>query len=158
MSHNVDLLKAEIADELGKLTLLAEEFVNVEDKLSLQELPNYDRGAMGYLLHNFYNGCESIFRSIARFFENDLGADSWHRDLLKRMTLEVPGFRPRVIDDELYRILDDFRAFRHKFRHSYSFELDWDRERMVARQFPKAQGMLRSQIMAFLGKLGDLGR
>jgi len=41
------------------------------------------------------------------------------------MKLEVPGFRPRVIDDSLYRLLDDFRAFRHKFRHSYAFELDW---------------------------------
>ncbi len=36
--------------------------------------------------------------AIARFFENDLGPQSWHRDLLKRMKLEIPGFRPKLID------------------------------------------------------------
>ena len=60
-----------------------------------------------------YNGCENIFRSIARFFENDLGPTSWHKDLLKRMRMEIPGYRPKVIDDELYIILDDFRFLKH---------------------------------------------
>mgnify|MGYP001821978684 CR=1 FL=1 len=36
-----------------------------------------------------------------------------------------------LIDDDLYRLFDDFRAFRHKFRHLYSFELDWERECIV---------------------------
>ncbi len=156
MLHNVEFLRADVSDELDKLARLAKEFSLVEDKLAEDELSNYDRGAIGYLLHNFYNGCENIFRSIARFFENDLGDDSWHRDLLKRMTLEVPGFRPRVIDETLYRLLDDFRAFRHKFRHSYSFELDWERERLVARRFRTAEGLLRRQLAGFLAKLGEL--
>jgi hypothetical protein len=67
---------------------------------------DYDRGAIGYLLHNFYNGCENNFRSIVAFFENDLGPGTWHADLLRRMRLEVPGYRPAVIDDEL--IVDRF--------------------------------------------------
>lgn len=155
MSYSVELLRADIAEELRKLSRLEEELERVEASLSSADLPNYDRGAIGYLLHNFYNGCENIFRSIALFFENDLGADSWHRDLLKRMKLDVAGFRPRVIDDELYRVLDDFRAFRHKFRHSYSFELDWDRERLVALRFRPALKMLRTQINAFLAALPE---
>ena len=75
MAYNIELLKADIADELAKIDLVAKEFRRVEDKLDLppDRVPNYDRGAVGYLLHNFYNGCENIFRSIARFFENDLG-------------------------------------------------------------------------------------
>jgi hypothetical protein len=38
------------------------------------------------------------------------------------MKIEVAGYRPNVIDNELYLLLDDFRAFRHKFRHTYAFE------------------------------------
>jgi len=160
MAYNIELLKADIADELAKIDLVAEELRRVEDKLDLppDRVPNYDRGAVGYLLHNFYNGCENIFRSIARFFENDLGPSTWHKDLLKRMKMEISGYRPRVIDDELYRLLDDFRAFRHKFRHTYGFELDWEKEQIVARKLLRTKELLEIQIRAFLDQLDKIGR
>jgi uncharacterized protein YutE (UPF0331/DUF86 family) len=158
MKYDVELLKADIDDELEKLRRLEEEFKSAEKRIdfSAQHISNYDRGAIGYLLHNFYNGCENIFRAIARFFENDLGPQDWHRDLLRRMTLEVVGFRHRVIDEELYRLLDDFRAFRHKFRHSYAFELDWDREHLVVNKFHRTASMLRDQVERFLEELEEI--
>jgi hypothetical protein len=72
------------------------------------------------------------------------------------MTLEISGFRPRLIDDELYRLLGDFRGFRHKFRYSYSFELDWDRERIVAKKLPETLKKFEKQIHIFLKKLEQL--
>ena len=74
-------------DELRKIAQLREDFVQTEPLLSkdASDVPFYDRAAVGYYLHCFYNGCENIFRAVARFFENDLTADSWHADLLKRM-------------------------------------------------------------------------
>lgn len=158
MSHKIELLRADLEDELVKLEKLEKEFGDVAEKLNLpqEQVSNYDRGAIGYLLHSFYNMCENMFLLIARFFENDLGPKDWHRDLLKRMKLEIPGYRPRVIDEELYRKLDDFRSFRHKFRHSYSFELDWEKERAVAVKLPETASMLRNQISAFLEKLSTL--
>ena len=158
MAYNIELLKADIADELAKINLVSKEFRRVEDKLDLppDRVPNYDRGAVGYLLHNFYNGCENIFRSIARFFENDLGPSTWHKDLLKRMKMEISGYRPRVIDDELYRLLDDFRAFRHKFRHTYGFELDWEKEQIVARKLLRTKELLEIQIKAFVDQLDKI--
>ena len=77
-------------------------------------------------------------------------------DLLRRMRLEVPGYRPAVIDEELYRLLDDFRGFRHAFRNCYSFELDWERERLVASRFRPAAALLHAQVNAFLAKLDGL--
>ena len=158
MAYNIQLLKADIADELSKIDKVVKEFNNAKDKIDLppEKVPNYDRGAVGYLMHNFYNGCESIFRSFARFFENDLGLTSWHKDLLKRMKMEIPGYRPKIIDNELYIILDDFRAFRHKFRHTYAFELDWEKERIVARKLPSASDMLKKQIESFLDHLDEI--
>jgi len=158
MAYNIELLKGDIADELEKIELVVKEFRRVEDNLDLppDRVPNYDRGAIGYLLHNFYNGCENIFRSIARFFENDLGPSTWHKDLLKRMKMEISGYRPRVIDNELYRLLDDFRAFRHKFRHTYGFELDWEKEQIVARKLLKTKVLLETQIKAFLDQLNKI--
>lgn len=158
MNSRLALLKAEIKDEWTKLERLRDELQAVRAMLDRpeNEVPAYDRAAIGYFLHNFYNGCESIFRSIARFFENDLAPGSWHSDLLKRMKLEIPGFRPAVIDEELFHVLEDFRGFRHKFRYSYSFELDWEKERLVALKFPPAFENLKTQLDAFLSALDRL--
>lgn len=158
MKYSIELLKADIMDELEKLAVIEREFLKIEEKISLdsEDMSFYDRGAIGYILHNFYNGCENIFRLIARFFENDLEPNGWHRDLLKRMNMEINGFRPRVIDKELYRLLDDFRAFRHKFRHTYSFELDWEKEQVVARKLPKTFSLLQGQMKLFLRFLDQI--
>lgn len=155
---NVELLKADVRDELDKIARLEEEFAAAEEVLSrpAESLRFYDRAAIGYFLHSFYNGCENIFRSIATFFENDLDAEGWHSSLLKRMKLEIPGYRPAVIDEELYLLLDDFRSFRHVFRHSYAFELDWPRERLVALKFRPAAVLLRRQVLEFLDGLDRL--
>ncbi len=160
MKYDLELLKADVLNELESIKKLETEFFKIEKKLSLpaEKVPYYDRGAIGYLLHSFYNGCENIFNSIARFFENDLGPQSWHRDLLKRIKLEIPGFRPKLIDEELYLLLDDFRAFRHKFRYSYSFELDWERECIVARKFPMTTKKLKTQVIAFLNKMKQVDK
>jgi len=158
MKYDVELLKADILKELDNIQTLESEFSKIKKMLRLpaEKVPYYDRGAIGYILQSFYNGCENIFNSIARFFENDLGPQSWHKDLLKRMNLEIPGIRPQLIDDELFRLFDDFRAFRHKFRHLYSFELDWERECFVARKFPVTVKKFKEQVTDFLKKLENI--
>lgn len=72
------------------------------------------------------------------------------------MKLSIPGFRPAVINDDLYVALNDFRGFRHIFRHNYVFELNWERESAVARQLEKTAKMLTQQIHAFLAQLDKL--
>ena len=158
MNPRVELLRADIAADLAKLRKLEEEYRDLLRRVDVNatSASPYDKAAVGFYLQNFYNGCENIFRTIARFFENDLQADSWHRDLLKRMVLEISGFRPRVIDDELRATLDDFRSFRHRFRHCYSFELDWDRERLVAAKLVNAHADLGRQVTYFLAQLDSL--
>jgi hypothetical protein len=158
MKYNLELLKADILDEIEKIGFLKLEFSKAIEAVEFKSRPVsfYDRGAIGYLLHNFYNGCENIFRSIARFFENDLGPESWHRDLLKRMKVSVEGYRPPVINAELYLLLDDFRAFRHKFRHSYGFELDWEKESLLVNKFERTVILFKSQIKTFIKELDKI--
>ena len=158
MKYNIELLRADILDELDKITHLETEFKEAAKLLSrpAEEVSFFERSALGYYLHCFYNGCENIFRLIARFFENDIGPQTWHADLLKRMKLEISGYRPPLIDEELYLLLDDFRGFRHKFRHSYSFELDWERERLVANKFSRTAMLMRRQTHTFLDNLSGI--
>jgi hypothetical protein len=158
MKHNLELLKADINDELTRISRLRQEFEQIKVWLDkpAKDVSQYDRAAIGYYLHSFYNGCEALFTTIARFFENDLSSESWHKDLLRRMTYEINGYRPAVIDEELYGLLNDFRGFRHIFRHSYTFELDWERERLVALKFEQASSLLAEQVARFMNKLDDL--
>lgn len=55
MKYNVELLKGGIASELKKLDMIEKEFAEIEEplKLSSKDVSNYDRGAIGYILHNF---------------------------------------------------------------------------------------------------------
>ena len=158
MNPRVELLRADISADLAKLRGLEQEYRDLLQRVDLNatSVSPYDKAALGFYLQNFYNGCENIFKTIARFFENDLYAGNWHRDLLKRMILEIEGLRPRVINDELHVILDDFRAFRHRFRHGYSFELDWERERLVAAKLVDAHAALVRQVTSFLAQLEAL--
>ncbi len=81
MKYNIELLSADILDELSKLRRMIEEFALLSKKIDLppKDITPYDKAAIGYYLHSFYNGCENIFRNIALFFENELQANSWHK-------------------------------------------------------------------------------
>ena len=158
MNPKIEILKADIYDELAKIEKIYREFQDLKPKLKLnnKQITNFDKAGIGYYLHNFYNGCENIFKSIARFFENGLLVESWHKNLLKRMKLTIADYRPPAIDDELYLILEDFRGFRHKFRYCYSFELDWERMKLVAGKLDSAWEKLQIQLNKFISELNKI--
>lgn len=85
---------------------------------------------LGYFLHNLYCAFEDLFKEVAKTFENQVEDPSrYHRELLKRMTIEVPLIRPNLLSKEGYKVLDELRRFRHTFRHAYTYELDTHRVR-----------------------------
>ncbi|MCA1949980.1 MAG: hypothetical protein LDL24_05390 [Treponema sp.] len=53
--------------------------------------------ALGYTIHNIYGVMENACLRIARFFENGLNQNSWHRELLDRMIIEIPGVRQALL-------------------------------------------------------------
>jgi hypothetical protein len=96
---------------------------------ALQALPadaNYAACAgAAYALHNLYNALENSFEQISRTFENHVvDRDQWHRELMLKMFLAIPGVRPPVLPDSARPLLNELRSFRHLFRHSYDFQLD----------------------------------
>lgn len=76
-------------------------------------------------LHDCYSGLERLFEQIASTVDQNVPATrDWHRDLLRQMTVEVTGARPRVILPDTAIALDEYRRFRHVVRNVYAFELD----------------------------------
>lgn len=83
--------------------------------------------ALAYLIHNLYTAFESYFLRVAKHFENNLDDSAWHRELIDRMRIEVPGIRPALIPPEVAENLDELRRFRHRFRNIYKSRLRADR-------------------------------
>lgn len=113
---------------------------------------------LAYLLHNLYCALEDLFLEIMRTFENRVEDPArYHREILKRMVIEVPKIRPKILSSESYQMLDELRGFRHIFRHSYSYSLTpekirnlkqsllaaWDR---IEKDISELEGFLQKQL------------
>jgi uncharacterized protein YutE (UPF0331/DUF86 family) len=97
-----------------------------------KKLPNTKEETvyLGYQIHNLYCAVEDIFKEVVKTFENKIeDFTKYHRELLRRMILEIPGIRPKLLTKESYNLLDEIRGFRHIFRHAYDYELSSKRLR-----------------------------
>lgn len=118
--------KEAIALLLGFLKSQRTEIDGLEEEIQNIEPVDKEKTVyLGYSLHNIYCAFEDLFKEIAKTFENQIEDPSrYHRALLKRMTLEVPGIRPALLSRETHKVLDELRRFRHMFRHAYTYELE----------------------------------
>ena len=108
----------------------------------------------GSILHDFYNGCERIFKKIAIELNGGFeDSERCHKSLLHRMTVPIEGVRPRVISDELAADLDEFLSFRHLFRNIYGFELKGDRIDYLAEKFERVAERFQKEVEEFLAFL-----
>ncbi|GAB6059704.1 ribonuclease toxin HepT-like protein [Desulfonatronum parangueonense] len=98
-----------------------------------RDAPKLDQQRSVAMLHtafltDYYTCAETCFWRIAQCFENHLDGSRWHKDLLDRMRMEVPGMRTAVIRDEVHDALVELMRFRH-FRRYY-FEMNYDMEKI----------------------------
>ncbi|MEW5803099.1 MAG: hypothetical protein AB1847_13455 [bacterium] len=107
--------------------------------------------SLGYQLHNLYCAFEDFFKIVARYFESQVKDISrYPKELLRRISLPVEGVRPRLISEESYRELDDLRAFRHFFRHAYSYALRYEKVKIPMDSARRLQGFYKRDIAQFL--------
>ena len=113
-----------------------------------------DYGALAYTVHTIYGVIENYFLRISKFFENSLPRDSWHKNLVERMALNVPGVRPAFIQDEDIKgkVLELLR-FRHKFRNLYGEDLNPDRMKEVQLRIGEVMGVFPSFHRDYCEKL-----
>ena len=117
---DVAVLVAEIRDEIGRLQALAGKLADQRPRLGHEEVNE----SAALRLHNFYTGCERVFRLIARDVNGGVPeSPDWHRRLLAQMSLEIPDLRPAVVSGDTRRQLEELLAFRHVVRNLYGFEL-----------------------------------
>ena len=101
------------------------------------------------LLENYYTCLETIFLRISQHFENRLGSDRWHTDLLQKMTLEIKGVRVAAVSEAAFPPLLQLLQFRHFKRNYFELEYDWDRLDFLVGKLRQAQPLVTRDLQRF---------
>ena len=153
MNAQIQLLKADITADLEAIAEIYQALEHCGTALGDEP----QRIVVAYYLHNLYCAFESIFQRIAEVFGNHISERAgWHADLLRRMTLDIEGLRPRLLSAQAYDSLDELRRFRHVFRSAYRLRLDADRLALVYRKARQLEQVYQMDIQQFIGFLNEL--
>jgi len=140
--------------ERQQLRRLLDEYRPILDACTTSPLDLARLMALAAMVHSFYNGVENIFKRIAA--EIDGGPPSggfWHKTLLDSMAAATSQ-RGAVISADLHARLKEYLAFRHLFRHSYAFDLDWDSMKPLVLGCEETLRQLNRELDQFLEAVG----
>src|SRR6185295_4885862 len=117
------VLRAEVAEDCRVLTetsrLARERFGNGREA---------ELEACAFQLSRLYNVIEQLALRVAKAFENNIDDEQgWHMELLRRLSIAIPGVRAPLLTAELLPDLQELRGFRHVVRHAYDLTLRKDR-------------------------------
>jgi len=155
MKERIAILKSEIDRDYKRLTVLFHRFdKSYSEFLSSDEYSKLVESA--YYVSQIYSGFESIFKNIARTFENNIEQDTWHKSLLERISLDIEGIRPALLSEESFQCLNELRAFRHFFRHAYGIDIHKEKFKIVADKVAVIQDISKGEVAKFIDFLNQL--
>lgn len=147
--ERLSLLRASIAAQRGEIERI---FAKIEERRHGEGEAHLE--SLAYQLHNLYCAFEDLFKIVADFFENRIEERArYHRELLWRMKVPIEGVRPALLSEESFRLLDSLRAFRHVFRHAYSYGIDPKKLALVVEDALRLKELYQGEIERFLGQL-----
>ena len=94
-------------------------------------------------------GVEKALRRIAAWSGSMPKGESWHRELLESMTLDVPTLRPAALTRESAAGLERYLTFRHRFRNLYFWDLDPTQLTPLLEGLPDAWTSARTDLAHF---------
>lgn len=153
------ILAAELTADLKNIEAIAACLDDVHGQARQRPLTDLEVSGAAHWLEGFYTAVEDLFTRIARTVDQDMPAgEQWHRELLERMALDIPGVRPAVIGSTLAATLDEYRRFRHRARHVYSPPVPkWEKFSHLVAGLPEVMGQLRQSVRDFIRVLEQLG-
>lgn len=98
---------------------------------------------------DYYNCIETFFFRTSQAFENNLEPEKWHKSLLQKMSLDIPGIRPAVISQKTFEMLDELLRFRHFRRYYFNFKYDWDKIQLIEKKYNEVHPLLLKDMSDF---------
>jgi hypothetical protein len=141
--------------EIEQIDQIFTAYVTLLEK-TRQEVPDLvEVTAIGAILHSFYNGLESIFLFIAKEVDQQVPTGSQsHRDLLAQISQPMLN-RTAVLSPNLTQKIDDYLSFRHFYRHSYSYFLDWNKLEPLVISLEEIWSQVKIELNEFLNRVSS---
>jgi hypothetical protein len=155
LSESVEKVIDRINFEITQIDKLFEVYAELLSRVQKRQPDTVEIAAVASVLHSFYNGVENIFLIVAKHIDQSVptGMQS-HRDLLLQMT-QRNSRRGNVISTDTAKKLSAYLGFRHFYRHSYSFFIDWNELQKLVRVLPQVWEQNKSDLLTFIGSLSS---
>ncbi len=107
--------------------------------------------ACAFHLCRLFNVVEQMALRVAKRFENAIDDPTrWHAELIRRMTLDIPGVRPPLFPREMAAPLNELRGFRHVFTHADDLVLRREKLTLLLADADSVVSGLREQALRFV--------
>jgi len=155
LSESARKVGVEVRFEIKQIDRLLEEYAGLLEIVRQGKPDLVQMTAVASVLHSFYTGVENILLPVAKTVDKRIPSGrQWHRDLLQQMSEACPNRGP-VISAQLARKLVDYLGFRHFYRHSYSFFIDWAELKRLVAALPETWTQAKEEFAEFLQSLNQ---
>ena len=115
------------------------------------KVPNFiEISACAMVLHSFYNGIENILVLIFKHYDGKLPeSEKWHIELLSKAFLSEEN-RKQIFVIDLQNNLEEYLKFRHFVRHTYGFQLEWERMEDLIKGIDKCWKTAKENLNNFI--------
>ena len=145
-----DKIREKIEHEILRINKLFDSGKPLLDLCKIK-IPDFvEASAAGSFLQSFYNGIESIilliFKSVKEKIPNDL---QWHKKLFEQ-AFETNEKRTSIFGDGSKEQFAEYLSFRHYFRHSYGYEIEWGRLKPLINGLEALWKLIEEDIKLFI--------
>jgi len=120
-------LKTKLLFEISQIDKLLNDSKPLLDLYKIKTPDFIEMSAGAMTLHSFYNGIEDILTLIYKFYDGQLSnSNKWHMEILEKAFMSDER-RKNIFSIDLQTKLEEYLKFRHFVRHSYGFQLEWER-------------------------------
>lgn len=126
--------------EINQIDKELSEYQKLLKKIKNKDPDKIEKAALATILHSFYTGIEKIFKIIAKEkYGYYPSSKRWHKDLLEMMN-------NKIITEELFNKLIEYLSFRHLYRNSYEFNLNWKEMKGLVINIEKVWAKLKEEL------------
>ena len=141
--------------EIEQIDQLINDSSSLFNLCNLKEPDFVERCGIALILQSFYNGIENIVLLIMKS-KGDILHDvaKWHKSLLSKM-FEKNNNEFQIFREELKIPLNDYLQFRHFVRHTYGFQLKWEKMKNLFFDMIIIWGKIKEDLNIFINNSKD---
>ena len=145
-----DSLKEKIEREILRVKKLFDSGKPLLDLCKIKEPDFIEASDAGSFLQSFYNGIEGIILLIIKATKEDIPNDlHWHKKLFEK-SFEMNEKRTIIFKSDYKELFTEYLSFRHYFRHSYGYEIEWERLKPLINSVEALWELIEEDIKLFI--------